>query len=88
MTPDGFKARNAARVDRLFQIVKGSATLLNLGDPGRTGAGVPDVIRALIGQPSPTVPTLGGAAGSAASVIATLLDQPRAEYVAAGLLTT
>lgn len=81
---NGFRARNAARVDRLFQILKSSATPLNLGDPGSTGAGVPDAIRAMTSQPAPPS---GGAAGSAVSVIATLLDQLRAEYVAAGLLT-
>jgi subtilisin family serine protease len=42
-----FKARNAARVDRLFQILRASAHPLNLGDPRRTGFGMPDVLVAL-----------------------------------------
>jgi subtilisin family serine protease len=47
-----FKTRNAQRVDRLFQILKQSAQPLNLGDPNRTGAGVPNALRALnvVGQ--------------------------------------
>jgi hypothetical protein len=43
-----FKVRNAARVERLFQILRQSARPLNLGDPNRTGAGLPDAINALL----------------------------------------
>jgi len=47
-----FKSRNAARVERLFQVLRQSARPLNLGDPNRTGAGMPDAINALlISQP-------------------------------------
>lgn len=42
-----FKARNAQRVERLFQILKESAQPLDLGDPNRTGAGMPDALKAL-----------------------------------------
>jgi subtilisin len=42
-----FKARNAQRVERLFQILKQSAQPLNLGDPNRTGAGLPNALKAL-----------------------------------------
>lgn len=42
-----FKAHNAARVDRLFQILRAAAQPLNLGDPRRTGFGMPDVLVAL-----------------------------------------
>lgn len=42
-----FATRDAKRVERLFQIVKESATPMNFGDPGRTGAGLPNVARAL-----------------------------------------
>lgn len=42
-----FRARNAARVDRLFEILKRSAQPLDLGDPNRTGAGIPNVAKAL-----------------------------------------
>jgi subtilisin len=37
-----FAARGAARVERLFQIIKSSARPINLGDPARTGFGLPD----------------------------------------------
>jgi subtilisin len=42
-----YRARNAQRVERLFQILKQSTQPLNLGDPHRTGAGLPDALRAL-----------------------------------------
>jgi subtilisin family serine protease len=44
---DGYNRRDANRVDRLFQIIRGSCTPLDFGDPGRTGAGLPDAMRAL-----------------------------------------
>ena len=42
-----FTARDAARVDRLFDIIRGSSRPLALGDPGRCGAGLPDAVQAL-----------------------------------------
>jgi len=42
-----FKLRNAQRVARLFQVLKASARPLDLGDPHRTGFGMPDVPTAL-----------------------------------------
>jgi subtilisin family serine protease len=42
-----YKARNASRVERLFQTLKQSAQPLNLGDPYRVGAGLPDALQAL-----------------------------------------
>ncbi|GGT17430.1 S8 family serine peptidase [Nonomuraea spiralis] len=69
-----FAARDARRVERLFQIIKSSCTPLNLGDPGRTGAGMPDAICAL-------APALTGAA------LQSPLDELAGEMVAAGLLT-
>src|SRR5262245_14039685 len=42
-----YKARNAQRVERLFQILKQSAQPLQLGDPNRVGAGLPDALKAL-----------------------------------------
>jgi subtilisin len=42
-----YKARTAQRVERLFQILKQSAQPLNLGDPYRVGAGLPDALQAL-----------------------------------------
>ena len=43
-----FRPRNAARVERLFQVLRQSARPLNLGDPNRTGAGIPDALNALM----------------------------------------
>jgi hypothetical protein len=84
---NGFRTRNAARVDRLFQILKGSATPLNLGDPGRTGAGVPDAVRAVSGQaPETTPPPSPDGTGQRADFIADLLEQLRQDFVTAGLL--
>jgi subtilisin len=45
-----FKSRNATRVERLFQVLRQSARPLNLGDPNRTGAGMPDALNALLLQ--------------------------------------
>jgi subtilisin family serine protease len=42
-----FQARDARRVERLFEIIKGSATMLPIGDASRIGAGLPDAPRAL-----------------------------------------
>jgi hypothetical protein len=42
-----FQARDARRVERLFQIIKESATMLPIGDASRIGAGLPDAPRAL-----------------------------------------
>ncbi|MGN9836582.1 S8 family serine peptidase [Nonomuraea sp. H19] len=77
---DGFRERNARRVDRLIQIIKSSCTPLNLGDPRRTGAGLPDAARAL-------APSLPGVAPHAAD-IQSMLDQLAGEMAWAGLLPT
>ncbi|HEY0682031.1 MAG TPA: S8 family serine peptidase [Steroidobacter sp.] len=42
-----FRTRNALRVQRLFQIIKASARQINVGDPQRTGFGLPDAPTAL-----------------------------------------
>jgi subtilisin family serine protease len=42
-----FQNRDARRVERLFQILKESATPLQFGDPNRSGAGLPNAPRAL-----------------------------------------
>lgn len=42
-----FRQRNAQRVEQLFQIIRTSARPVNLGDPTRTGFGLPDAQRAL-----------------------------------------
>jgi subtilisin family serine protease len=41
-----FSARNFERVDRLFAIIKACAEPLDLGDPERTGAGLPNAVKA------------------------------------------
>ena len=46
-----FRMRSAERVERLFQLIKMSARPINLGDPNRTGLGLPDVLVALGIQP-------------------------------------
>ena len=43
----GFQNRDARRVERLFQILKETATPLQFGDPNRSGAGLPNAMRAL-----------------------------------------
>ena len=57
-----FQARSFDRVERLFQILKLSSQPVNLGDPRRTGFGLPDVLVALglargaiMGAPGPQV---------------------------------
>lgn len=77
---DGFRTHNGSRVERLFQILKNSATPLALGDPDRTGAGVPDAVRAISRQ-APSGPT-----DTTANVVATLLEQLRQSFIAAGLV--
>src|SRR5262249_50534656 len=53
-----FKARSAERVERLYQILKASAQPLNVGDPRRTGFGMPDTLVALGLQPRPAMATV------------------------------
>lgn len=75
---NGFSERDTARVDHLFQLIKSSCTLLNLGDPHRSGAGLPDALRAL-------GPALAGIPALPSDVIA-LLDRLTAEMIQAGLI--
>jgi subtilisin family serine protease len=42
-----YQSKDARRVERLFQIIKETATPLSFGDPNRTGAGLPNAARAL-----------------------------------------
>lgn len=42
-----FSTRNSARVDQLFRIIKDSCVPVDVGDPTRTGAGLPNALRAL-----------------------------------------
>jgi hypothetical protein len=67
-----FQLRNEARVERLFQILKASSTPLDLGDPTRTGVGMPDAPRAL-GLEQPAQQPAGGIAPNPAQAIALAL---------------
>src|SRR5258708_39698444 len=62
-----FRARNSDRVDRLFQILKASAQPVSVGDPRRTGFGLPDVLAALGLAPWPVAMAGAARGGGAAS---------------------
>lgn len=55
-----FRTRSAERVERLFQIIKASARRVNVGDPSRTGFGLPDVLVAVGLQTQAGVPMMHG----------------------------
>ena len=59
-----FQARDARRVERLFQIIKESATPLPISDAARIGAGLPHVARALGLQPTGERPSAATAAAA------------------------
>lgn len=61
-----FKAKTAERVDRLFQIIRLSARRVNVGDPGRTGFGLPDALVAIGLQPQAALGTGAGLGAPAA----------------------
>jgi subtilisin family serine protease len=61
-----YSARNGARVDRLFEIIKASAEALDLGDPLRTGAGLPNAVNAFA-QVAAAAPAPAAAAPVAAA---------------------
>ena len=78
-----FKARTAARVDRLFELVRNTATPLQFGDARRSGAGLPDALGALgLGGALPS----GGGQQLGALAITTALAQLRQVLIGAGLL--
>ena len=58
-----FQNRDARRVERLFQILKETATPLQFGDPNRTGAGLPNAMRAL-GLETGVAPGVAAASGT------------------------
>jgi subtilisin family serine protease len=60
--------RSAARVERLFQIIKATAVPAVLGDPTRTGAGLPDAARAFNLAPDVIAPLRRAGAGEAAAL--------------------
>jgi subtilisin family serine protease len=59
-----YRKRDAARVERLFQIIKSSATPLDLGDRTRTGVGVPNALIALGRSAVPSPAASNGDGGS------------------------
>jgi subtilisin family serine protease len=80
---DRFAARDGARVDHLFEILRASATPLDFGDAGRSGAGMPDAVRALSrglvsSRPGVNAPQTGSPWA--------VIEQLRREFVAAGLV--
>ncbi len=72
-----FQARNANRVERLFQIIKETATPMPIADNTRVGVGMPNVARALgvqAGQgPQPTADTQPPGGDPALQVLKRLL---------------
>jgi subtilisin len=80
-----FQARNEARVERLFQVLKESAQPLDFGDTSRTGVGLPDAPRSLGLEPS--LPRPGPQASDPALVLVwALLQDLRAAMQQVGLL--
>lgn len=82
-----FALRGAARVDRLFEILKQSATALAFGDPERSGAGLPDAPRALGLEAGPGRSS-APAAGQRAEVVGDALARVAILMRAAGLGVT
>lgn len=79
----GLNQRVGARVDRLFEILRASATPLAFGDPQRSGKGLPDAPRALGIIPGAAP---GGLAEAQTAAISAALAQLAQVLVKAGLL--
>lgn len=78
----GLGLRGAARVDRLFAILRAAATPLSLGDPSRVGAGLPDAPRAL-GLDAGAAPDAGAASDGLAQAQATAVQGALAQLAQA-----
>ncbi len=76
-----YKARNAQRVERLLQILKQSAQPLNLGDPYRVGAGLPDALQALSLAP----PVATGTPASIDELVRQLMEMLRRGTMPVGM---
>jgi subtilisin family serine protease len=86
-TTPALQLPTAARVDRLFEILKQSCRPLSLQDPTRTGAGLPDAVRALGLDTAVRAPSAQATARETeATAIRTALDRLRQDMVAAQLL--
>jgi subtilisin family serine protease len=83
-----FKTRGPERVERLFQVIRASARPVNLGDPSRTGFGLPDVLVAVglqthAGVPvgvAAAVPQQAGISGAIGGVMGGVLPQQTGIY--------
>lgn len=83
---DAYGARDARRVERLFQIIKSSCVPLDLGDPGRTGAGLPNALLALGPALALMASELGDVHARVQPGVRGLFDQLTTEMAWAGLL--
>jgi hypothetical protein len=83
-----FQARDANRVERLFQIIKQSATPMPIADTTRVGVGLPNVARALGLQPDqglgPRSTTATGDADPALAILRQFLQSLAAQRQNAG----
>ncbi|MFI6840924.1 S8 family serine peptidase [Nonomuraea africana] len=79
---EAFTNRDACRVDHLFEITKAGCVPVDLGDPGRAGAGLPDAVRVL----APALPGVSPLYAEAGADTPALLDQLTAELIRTGLL--
>lgn len=83
-----FQPKNEARVERLFQILRDSCQPLDFGDPRRSGAGLPNAVRAL-GLESPTLlgdTTAGGSGAFTRTSAASAVELLEQELKHAGIL--
>ncbi|GAB7189449.1 hypothetical protein NUM3379_01550 [Kineococcus sp. NUM-3379] len=78
----GMNLKGAARVDHLFALLRSSVTPLDVGDPERVGAGLPDAPRALGLEPGASAPPV---AETRTTAIRTALAQLSQVMAAAGL---
>lgn len=85
-----YKNRDARRVDRLFQILKESAQPLDLGDPTRVGAGLPDAIKALGLKPAASAQIDANTAvpSDLQKIVSALMKMSTSQASAAGQRTT
>ena len=70
-----FQTRDARRVERLFEIIKQTATPISNGDPNRMGAGLPNVSRALGLETLPAQPFAASNGVAAGSEVLTAVRQ-------------
>jgi hypothetical protein len=84
-TAPALQLRTSARVDRLFEILQASASPVDVGDTTRTGAGLPDAVRALgLGVPA----AAQNGVASQQEAIRAALAQLQIQLGMAGLLDT